>query len=72
MKTLLGTDVKGLGFSVAYQKFADGVWFPVSYGGEFELRVLFFYKRTISVSMTNTDFRRVDVNSQVSYASETQ
>ena len=72
VKTLLGTDVKGLGFSVAYQKFADGVWFPVSYGGEFDLHVLFFYKRTISVSMTNTDFRRVDVNSQVSYASETQ
>jgi len=72
VKALLGTDVKGLGFSVAYQKFADGVWFPVSYGGEFDLHVLFFYKRTISVSMTNTDFRRVDVNSQVSYASETQ
>lgn len=72
VKTLLGTDVKGLGFSVAYQKFADGVWFPVSYGGEFELHVLFFYKRTISVSMTNTDFRRADVNSQLSYASETQ
>jgi hypothetical protein len=72
VKTLLGTDVKGLGFSVAYQKFADGVWFPVSYGGEFDLHVLFFYKRTISISMTNTDFRRVDVNSQVSYASDTQ
>jgi hypothetical protein len=72
VKALLGTDVKGLGFSVAYQKFADGVWFPVSYGGEFDLHVLFLYKRRISISMTNMDFRRVDVNSQVSYASETQ
>lgn len=72
VKALLRTDVKGLGFSVTYQKFADGVWFPVSYGGEFDLHVLFFYKRTISISMINTDFRRVDVNSQVSYAAETQ
>src|SRR5581483_4638861 len=62
VKALLGTDVRGLGFSVSYQKFADGVWFPVSYGGEFSLHVLFFYKRTISISMTNTDFRHVDVN----------
>lgn len=70
VKVLLGTDVKGLGFSVAYQKFADGVWFPVSYGGEFELHVLFFYKRTITVSMTNTDFEHVDVSSLVRYSAD--
>ncbi len=67
VKTLLGSDAKGLGFSVSYQKFADGVWFPVSYGAEFELHVLFFYKRTISISMTNSDFERVDVTSRVRY-----
>jgi hypothetical protein len=70
VKILLGTNVKGLGFSVAYQKFADGVWFPVSYGGEFEVRAVFFYKRTISVSMTNSDFRRTDVTTKVAYAIE--
>ena len=32
VKVLLGTDIKGLGFSVTYQRFGDGVWFPVSYG----------------------------------------
>jgi hypothetical protein len=55
---------------VAYQKFGDGVWFPVSYGGEFEVRAVFFYKRTISVSMTNRDFRRTDVTTKVAYAIE--
>jgi len=70
VKILLGTNVKGLGFSVAYQKFADGVWFPVSYGGEFEVRAVFFYKRTISVSLTNSDFRRFDVTTKVAYAIE--
>jgi hypothetical protein len=70
VKTLLGTDVKGLGFSVTYQKFADGVWFPVSYGGEFEVRALFFYKRTVSVSVLNRDFRKTDVNSTVIFGTD--
>jgi hypothetical protein len=70
VKTLLGTDIRGLGFTVSYQKFAEGVWFPVSYGGEFEIKAVFFYKRTISVSMTNSDFRRTDVNSNIAYATE--
>jgi opacity protein-like surface antigen len=67
VKVLLGTDINGLGFAVTYQKFEDGVWFPVSYGGEFEVRAVFFYKRTISVNMTNTDFHRTDVKSNVTY-----
>jgi len=67
VKILLGTDIKELGFSVTYQEFEDGVWFPVSYGGEFEVRAVFFYRRTISVNMTNTEFHRTSVNSNVTY-----
>jgi hypothetical protein len=70
VKTLLGTNVHGVGFAVSYQKVADGVWFPVSYGGEFHVRAAFFYERTISVAMTNSDFRRTDVASNVTYALE--
>lgn len=70
VKTLLGTDIKGLGFTVAYQKFDGGVWFPVSYGGEFQIKGVFFYRRTMSVSMTNSDFRRADVNSTIAYSME--
>jgi len=70
VKVLLGTDIKGLGFSLSYQKFADGVWFPVSYGGEFEVRGLFFYRRNISVAMTNADFRKTDVKSTLVYATD--
>ena len=70
VKVLLGTDIKGLGFSVTYRKFADGVWFPVSYGGEFEVRGLFFYKRKISVAMVNSDFRKTDVKSTLVYAAD--
>jgi hypothetical protein len=67
VKALLGTDIHGLGFSVAYQKFADGLWFPVSYGGEFAVRAAFVYKRKISVSLENCDFRRTDVSSNIEY-----
>lgn len=70
VKVLLGTNIHGLGFAVSYQRFEDGVWFPVSYGGEFEVRAVFFYKRKISVSMSNSDFRRTHVDSSVTYVSQ--
>jgi hypothetical protein len=67
VRTALGTNVPGLGFSLDYQKFAEGVWFPVSYGTEFRVRALFVYSRQISISMTNSDFRRAEVKSQVAF-----
>jgi hypothetical protein len=70
MKTVLGTNFRGIGFNVTYQKFADGLWFPLSYGGEFELRAVFFYKRTFTIAMTNSDFHRTEVTSNVAYAIE--
>lgn len=70
VKVLLGTDIKGLGFSIDYRKFEDGVWFPVSYGGEFAVRGLFFYRRNISVALENSDFRKTDVKSTLVYAAD--
>jgi len=70
VKTLLGTNIKGLGFSLSYEKFAEGVWFPVSYGGEFEVRGVFLYRRTFTISMTNRDFRKADVTSDIRYAED--
>ena len=68
VKILLGTNIKGLGFTLSYEKFQEGLWFPVSYGGEFDVRGLFFYKRVMSVALTNSDFHKLDVNSTVAYA----
>jgi hypothetical protein len=67
VRTALGTNLHGLGFSVEYRKFDDGVWFPVSYGTEFNLSAVFFYSRKIAVSMVNSDFRRADVQSSVDF-----
>jgi len=68
VKTLLGTNVSGLGFTVTYARVGDGVWFPVSYGGEFKFRGLFLYERSVTIAMKNTDFKRTDVSSNVAYA----
>jgi hypothetical protein len=67
VKILLGTDIRGLGFSVTYRKFDDGLWFPVSYGGEFHVRGVFFYSRNMSVSMANSGFTRTNVTTQVRF-----
>jgi hypothetical protein len=67
VRTLLGTDLPGLGFNVEYRRFADGVWFPVSFGTEFRLRAVFFINRDISVSLENAGFRRASVDSAIQY-----
>lgn len=67
VKVLLGTNIKGLGFAVSYEKFDDGVWFPVSYGGEFYIRAVFFYARNMSISMVNSGFTRAKVSSRIAY-----
>jgi hypothetical protein len=67
VQILLGTNVKHLGLKVTYKKFDEGLWFPVSYGSEFEVRGLFFYKRTIALSAINSGFHKADVTSTVSF-----
>jgi hypothetical protein len=67
VRTLLGTNLRGLGFKVTYDKFDEGIWFPVSYGSEFEVKALFFYKRKIAVSLRNSGFQRAKVSAKVSY-----
>jgi hypothetical protein len=67
VKTLLGTDVPGLGFSVSYRRVADGLWFPISFGTEFRLRALFFLNRTLAVSLENTDFQQASAESTIHF-----
>jgi len=65
VRTLLGTDLPGLGFNVQYRRFDENVWFPVSFGTEFRLRVLFFVNRDITVSLENSSFERANVQSKI-------
>ncbi len=68
VKTALGTNIEHLGFKVTYKKFDEGLWFPVTYGGEMRIRLLFFYARRIGISMQNSGFQKADVNSKVNFS----
>lgn len=65
VRTLLGTNLPGLGFSVTYDRQTDGVWFPVSFGTEFRMRVLFFIARDISMSLTNAHFEKTHADVRI-------
>jgi hypothetical protein len=65
VRTVLGTNLPGIGFNVEYRRFDDGVWFPVSFGTEFRLRAVFFIKRDITISLENSGFERAKVNSKI-------
>jgi len=65
VRTLLGTNVPGLGFTITYAPQPDGVWFPVTLGTEFKLHVLFFFSREILIGADNRDFQKTHVTSRI-------
>ena len=65
VRTLLGTNAPGLGFTVTYAPVADGIWFPASFGTEFQLHLLFFYHRDITMNIENRDFEKTQVDSAI-------
>ncbi len=65
VRTLLGTNVPGLGFTIVYAPQPDGVWFPVSLGTEFKLHVLFFFSRQILIDAQNRSFEKTHVRSEM-------
>lgn len=67
VQALLGTNVSHIGAKITYRKFDEGVWFPVNCGGELKLRVLFLYARTIAFTAKNSDFRRADVQTSITF-----
>ncbi len=68
VKIIFGISLRQVGYSVNYAKAIDDLWFPVSAGTEFSLRVLFGYARTMTLSMINSDFRRASAESTVTFA----
>jgi hypothetical protein len=58
VRTFLGTNVPGLGFTITYAPQPDGVWFPVSFATEFKIDVLFFFRRDFILDAENRDFEK--------------
>lgn len=65
VRMLLGTNVPGLGFTVVYAPQPDGVWFPSSFSTEFQIHVLFFFRRTIIIDAQNRGFEKTHVSSRI-------
>ena len=65
VRTLMGTNVPGLGFSILYAPQPDGVWFPVNFGTEFKIRLLFFFSRDITINAENRNFEKTHVDSKI-------
>jgi len=65
VRTLLGTNFPGLGFTVAYAPQPDGIWFPVTFSTEFKIHVLFFFNREIFLGAENRDFEKTHVTSRI-------
>jgi len=72
VRVFMGINLREVGFSLTYQRVADGVWFPATYGTEFRITVFWGYKRTITLSMENTDFKKADAQSTVQFDSPDQ
>lgn len=72
IRTLLGTDVPGIGFNVVYQRQPDGVWFPATLGTEFRIRAAFVINRQVSVSLENSAFEHTHVVSRMKVIEEVE
>ena len=59
-------DLPGFGFNVAYKRQEDGVWFPSSFGTEFQMHFgpLFFFNRDISIWLENSGFEHTHVETK--------
>jgi hypothetical protein len=65
VRTLLGTDLPGLGFNVVYQRQPEGVWFPATFGTEFRIHAVFFINRDVSIALENSAFEHTHVESRM-------
>jgi hypothetical protein len=65
VRTLLGTNLPGLGFTVTYAPQPDGVWFPVTFSTEFKIHVLYFFHRQMFLNAENREFEKTHVTSRI-------
>ena len=65
VRTLLGTNVPGLGFTVTYAPQPDDVWFPVTFSTEFKIHVLYFFHRQVFLNAENREFEKTHVTSRI-------
>ena len=65
VRGVLGVDLPGVGFNVQYVRVEEGVWFPQTFGTEFELALFHLWSRNIAVSLKNSDFQKTHVDTKI-------
>lgn len=65
VRTVAGTEIHQLAFTVNYAQVDHDVYFPMNYIAECQLKAAFVYKRAFTVSMENSDYQRVEGPSAV-------
>jgi hypothetical protein len=71
-RALLGINLKQFGFGVTFVRLDKDLWFPKTYGTEFELTLFFGYKRVLAMSMEASDFRRTGADSSITFQTAEQ
>jgi hypothetical protein len=67
VRFFLGTNLRRTGFSINYVRVDENVWFPATYGTEFQFNVLWGYRRTVTLSLESSEFQKTDANSKIEY-----
>jgi hypothetical protein len=65
VRGIMGVDVPGVGFNVTYVRLEEGVWFPETFGTEFQLHLFHIFSRTVTVSLKNSDFEKTHVDTKI-------
>ena len=65
VRGVMGVDLPGVGFNVTYVRLEQGVWFPETFGTEFELHLFHMFSRTITVALKNSEFEKTHVETKI-------
>jgi hypothetical protein len=65
VRSVLGVDLPGVGFNVQYARQEQDVWFPDSFGTEFQINIFHFYRRTIAISLKNSEFKKTHADTRI-------
>lgn len=65
VRSVMGIDVPGVGFNVQYVRVEPNVWFPQTFGTEFDLNLFHVWSRTITVALKNSDFQKTHVDTKI-------
>lgn len=69
VRGVMGIDVPGVGFNVTYLRVEEGVWFPETFGTEFQIHLFHVYGRTVTVALKNSDFEKTHVETKIDTSS---